>query len=57
MQDQRRNTKKEKKKRNKGFPYKSRMGFIKSDEEILEKLDDLMEEEDKENEERNKVTN
>lgn len=49
---QRRNTKKEKRKRNKGFPYKSRMKFKKSDEEILEKLDDLMEEQEEENDKR-----
>jgi len=52
MHTQRRNTKKEKKKRNKGFPYKSRMKFRKTDEEIMEKLDDLLEEKEEENEER-----
>ncbi len=48
MVGQKRNTKKEKRKRNKAFPYKSRIKFGKSDEEILESLDDLIESKDKE---------
>lgn len=50
MQVQIRNTKKEKKKRNKRFPYKSRMKFIKSEKEILENLDDMLAQEEKEEE-------